>query len=284
MPTLTLGTSGLVLRGLDPRPVVSAAAANGFAAIDVSPSWGDLDRIGRSTLPVVVRVPPRGSWPLGRAPAVEDAYPRADVLDAVARAGACGVVERAVLHKWDPGWSGASARARIAELSAALPGGVGLGVACPDSDPAAALDVSPGLEAVSVQYNLANRRAASTGPAYARACRVEARAPLDAGSVLPGFLDGLGPTDVRRRIFEPFGDSVRACSAALAQVANSSGLAPAAVALRWVLRHQWIVEVCVGATSVSQVESLAGAVAAGPLPDDLSAGLDELDWSWRYGR
>jgi aryl-alcohol dehydrogenase-like predicted oxidoreductase len=281
--TLTLGTSALARRGLDPRPIVAAAAATGFAAIDLSPAWGELDTFGGAALPAVVRIPPRGSWPLGRPTAVDEAYPRADVVSAVVRALNCGVVvERTVLHKWDPAWSGPRERAHLEALAEELPDGVGLGVACPDSEPAAGLAIASRLEAVSLQLNLANRLAEGAGPTYARQCRVEARAPFDAGSLLPGFLDGLGPTDVRRRVFEPFGAAVRVCSATLARVAEASGLAPPAVALRWVLRHDWISEVCVGAVSVAQVEALADGLAAGPLSDQVASELDGLDWSWRY--
>jgi aryl-alcohol dehydrogenase-like predicted oxidoreductase len=260
---------------------------HGFGRLDVSPEWGSLDGLSAAGLPAVVRVPPVVHWPAGQPPPLELAYPGPHVERVLAAMTAAGVVlHAAVLHKWDRAWVGDEVVPSLEDLrrSCASAGITAVGVACIDSDPGGAAPVAPSLDMVSVQFNLANQRAALVQAAYGDAdCSVEVRAPLDAGSVLEGFFDGLPPDDVRRRYFGPYEADARRCAALVTEVARSGGLSPAELAIRWVASHPWASEICVGATSVTQVVQLAELSAAGPLNADMVERLRAADWSWRYG-
>jgi aryl-alcohol dehydrogenase-like predicted oxidoreductase len=289
VPSLTLGTSGLVSRCTPStrRQVLDAAASHGFSRIDVSLAWGPLGGLNAAGLPAAVRVPAAAHWQPGNAPRADVAYPPDAVTRALAEAHGAGLaIDVALLHKWDPTWSDQRAIELLDRFSHDCErAGVAFGVACPDSHPAAAVPAAPALSVVSVQFNIANQQARHTAAAYARDdCPISARAPLDAGSLLPGFFDQLPDSDSRRKVFQPFADPAQRCAATIRRIGLDHGIAPSDVAIRWVIGHPWVDDVCVGATNVDQIDQLARAWKAGPLPAAARGPLAHADWSWRYGR
>ncbi len=288
-PSLTLGASGLMLRGGPQltRRVLDAAASNRFTRLDVAAVWGPLYGLAVGNLPVVVRIPADSHWHVGNSPPppFEVAYPSGVVDRTLADVKAAGLdIDIALFHKWDPTWGGEQLAELLTDLTKRCAhSGVRFGVSCPDSHPNAALSVASSITTVSLQYNVANQRAAAFGGTYADSgCSVSVRAPLDTGSLLPGFLDRLSNGDVRRRVFTPFADAVNRCAAVVAQIANECGESSVGVAIRWILRQPWVDEICVGATSVEQIEEIAAAWYSGPLPVWANQLLNSADWSWRY--
>ena len=65
------------------------------------------------------------------------------------------------------------------------------------------------------------------------------------------------------------------------KVAAEAGMSMATLAVRWVLSHPAITSPIVGASRPDQLADSLAAEAAGPLPADLKAKLDELTHDWR---
>ena len=65
------------------------------------------------------------------------------------------------------------------------------------------------------------------------------------------------------------------------KVAAEAGISMAQLAVRWVLSHPAITSPIVGASKPEQLADSIAAEAAGPLPADLKAKLDDLTHGWR---
>jgi len=105
--------------------------------------------------------------------------------------------------------------------------------------------------------------------------------PLAQGLLTDRYLDGI-PTDSRAAKAHGFlseeslTEDLLARVRALNSVAEARGQTLAQMALTWVLRHQQITSVLIGASKVSQVEDAVTAVSAAPLDDEELATIETI--------
>ncbi|MGQ0826372.1 MAG: aldo/keto reductase [Actinomycetota bacterium] len=260
--------------------VVAAAADAGFGAIDVSRSWGPLELLSGTRLPVHLRVSPVNARPGEHGPSIAEAYPAHDLVAEIDAARCAGLeLARVTFHTWFSSWAGNVDASEL--LGLVRNQDVAVGIACPDSNPDAALAVASDVDAISLQLNVSNQRSTRYGSVYRDAgCAVEARAPFDAGAAV-----GVALYDhdaARRRVFAPFEPEVRRLVRTVEVASAAAELTPAELCVRWVVSHPWVTELCVGASSEAQIGEIAQAAAAGPLDPSLVQSLEAVDWSWRY--
>lgn len=75
-------------------------------------------------------------------------------------------------------------------------------------------------------------------------------------------------------------DAVVAATRAYCSIAQDAGMAPAELALRWVLGRAVVAAAVVGATSTDHIIAAAAARDAGPLPADVLAACDDVHARW----
>ena len=270
-----------------------ARASETFQLLDLCPGWGPpLRDLRQWKKPVQVRVAPqRYPAPPGESARFDELYPTAAVISAVERVAAAGfTVENVVLHKWASNvcrlYDGTRALGNLRELCNSR-FGAGLGIACLDSHPADGLAVARAVDWCSVQFNLSNQRARGVGASYRSAgCQVEVRAPLDAGFLLRRVVQTLPRSDPRHAHFARFQAFALRAADELAQVAQAEQLDPAVLAVAWVLAHDWVDRVCIGASDPAQLRDAETALLVASRIGHRLVSTEQLrrvDWSWRYG-
>lgn len=227
---------------------------------------------------VATKIPPRDhAFPSTRSSAADDIYPRDHVieyLDLSLRALGTGHIDLLQFHVWQDSWI--HDERWLATLDALRSSGLvgGIGISLNPGDPRGGIEaVRSGLiDSVQVAYHLGDRTAQDE---LFPACRehgvaVIARTPFAGGALAGNALGGRtaheawfpGPRDPRTA------ERRAAAAADLAEVAGPA-LAPAHLALRFVLSNQDVSTVVPGMRHPGHVRANIAAGQAGPLPGDV---------------